>query len=99
MAVDDDAAEPEVTTATPPDTAEYPPDQDGASRTWRRDPAKLALVGGLLAAIGVASLGAWLGVRAISPGSSTNGRHRLSTWRGKPRPISRRSITMRSKAM
>ncbi len=63
MAVDDDAAEPEVTTATA-DTAEYPPDQDDASRTWRRDPTKIALVGGLVAVIGVASLGGWLGVRA-----------------------------------
>lgn len=63
MAVDADAAEPEVTTATA-DTSESPPDQDGARRTWRRDPTKIALVGGLVAAIGMASLGGWLGVRA-----------------------------------
>jgi Mce-associated membrane protein len=73
MAVDDDAAERELTTAE--DTLETPPDNElddsgvsnidrEAEPSPRRNPTKVALAAGFAAAIGIASLGGWLGLRA-----------------------------------
>lgn len=71
MAVDDDAAQPELTASA--DSLESPPDDESGAdgvldtneeRLQRRDPTTVALVVGLLTAVVIASVGGWLGVAA-----------------------------------
>ncbi|OBC11998.1 mammalian cell entry protein [Mycobacterium sp. 852013-50091_SCH5140682] len=71
MAVDDDAAETELT--EPAESLESTQDDDSgasgspegyADRVRRRDPTMVALVVGLVMAVVIASVGGWLGVRA-----------------------------------